>query len=167
MLMKKETKLIANMIMYQQLGKMIINALPKSKKDENETKFDMSDYDFLYKFYLKHFAETDVKGEVDKERLGDILVECYDEKCLLTEAPQIIVDELNTDYESANKVVNVLHKKAYIFTKWKISKSCGATYFTIDSLDNDKYEGKEFPVDDFYKYIEFFIENNALPVFKN
>lgn len=67
--------------------------------------------------------------------------------------------------KEARAIYESVMKKASILTNWKISKDRNATYFTIFSPYSDKYDGQEFPIDDFEKYVPFMVENNASPRF--
>lgn len=67
--------------------------------------------------------------------------------------------------KEAQTIYVFVRRKALMLSDWASSKEKGATYFTIYSPHNDKYDGQKLSMDDFEKYIPFMIENNAVPRF--
>ena len=117
------------------------------------------------RIYLKHFAKKSVSG-LDGEKLGEILVECHDNQLPpQNKCPKLIEKEMGVDKKTAKQIAYVVTKQAGLFRNWTFAKERKSNYFSISCPDNDKYDGEEFPIEDFPKYVGFMVENYGSPTF--
>lgn len=116
------------------------------------------------RIYIRYSSDKCVSG-IDTIKLGDILIDCYNNKFPINERVKLVKNEFDLDNETAKYIVDVVMGQSAILTDWAISKDRGASCFTIYSPYNDKYDGQKLPIKDLPDYLPFMIENNASPIF--
>ena len=119
----------------------------------------------ITRIYLRHFSNKSVSG-IDGEELGNLIVDCYNNKCLNTsKCFNRISEQFGIDKKTAKWVSYVITKQANTFTNWRIAIDRGAVSFSIDTRDSNEYDGMEFPIMDLPKYVGFIVENYGGPDF--
>lgn len=133
---------------------------------ENEiTRDSIATRNEVNRIYIKHFAKRSVSG-IDGEKLGNVLIECHDNQLTTKyKCPKYIEKETGIDKETAKQIAHVVLTQAQLFTDWTFAKEKKYDTFSMYSPYDNKYDGQEFTIEDFPKYVGFMVENNASPNF--
>ena len=120
----------------------------------------------LTRIYIKESLKdyTDFLGD-NYEEFENFMIDEYNQGKGSKVTLKLLKSKFDLPPKEAQTIYVFVRRKALMLSDWASSKEKGATYFTIYSPHNDKYDEQKFPMDDFEKYIPFMIENNAVPRF--